>query len=139
MTASARELQICLPIADRRSALDFYTRAFALEPVGTPAEDGIPEPLQFRLGTRTLLMLIPTGGFSWVIGDRPVAPPGTSECLMSMTLDSEVDVDRVASRVADAGGGVLSPPGRRDWGYAAVCVDPDGHAWQLIAEPAIEG
>jgi hypothetical protein len=40
---------ISLPIADRRTSCAFYREAFGVDPVGEPAEDGVPEPLQFDL------------------------------------------------------------------------------------------
>lgn len=126
-----KDITICLPIADRRRAMDFYTAAFDLDPVCEPGEDGIPEPLQFRLDPRTRMMLIPAGGFGWILGDRPAAPPHVSECLISITLDSEPDVDHVVSRVVEAGGRILGGPAREEWGYCALCADPDGHAWQV--------
>lgn len=68
-----RPITIALPIADRQRSYAFYQQALSLEPVGEPAEDGVPEPLQFRLAEGVSLMLIPSGGFEWVIGDREVA------------------------------------------------------------------
>lgn len=129
------EFLVSLPIVDRRRALAFYRDAFGFEPVGAPAEDGVPEPLQFRLDERTLLALVPADGLGWVLGDRTIAPPGVSECLLGLTLGSETDVDRLLDRVRDAGGDVLTGPDRQEWGYTALCADLDGHAWQITAEP----
>ena len=53
---------VSLPIAERRTAHDFYVAAFGLEPVGEIASDGLPEPLQFVLGGEARLMLIPRDG-----------------------------------------------------------------------------
>lgn len=131
-------VHICLPIADRRRAMEFYATVFDLEPLGPPAEDGIPEPLQFELDSRVRLMLIPTGGFGWVLGERTVAAPGTSECVLSTTLATTADVDRLVERIDAAGGHVLVPAEQKDWGYTALCSDPDGHAWQLIAGPQVD-
>ena len=54
-----------LPIADRQTSFAFYREALGLElgldVVGQPAEDGVPEPLQFALNDGTRLMLVPTG------------------------------------------------------------------------------
>ena len=83
------KLSISLPIADRRTSHDFYA-ALGFEAFGEIASDGLPEPLQFALGDGASLMLIPTGGFGWVIGDNAVAERGTSECLLSVDSD---DVD----------------------------------------------
>lgn len=135
MVNTATAIHVCLPIDDRKRAMDFYTTAFGLDPIGLPADDGVPEPLQLRLDARTMLMLIPTGGFGWVLGDRHLAASEVSECLLSVTLDSPGEVDRIAARVAEAGGRILTSPRQQEWGYTALCTDLDGHAWQLMAEP----
>ena len=40
---------VCLPITDRQASFAFYRDGLGFEPVGEPAEDGVPEPLQFAL------------------------------------------------------------------------------------------
>jgi predicted lactoylglutathione lyase len=132
-------IHMCLPVADRRQALEFYSSTFGFTPVGALGDDGIPEPLQFRLGEGTLLMLIPEGGFGWVLGDRPTSRPGTSECLLSITLSGVDEVDALAASIGSAGGTVLTAPRAQDWGYTALCADPDGHVWQLVADPVTGG
>ena len=69
------KLSLSLPIADRRTSHDFYA-ALGFEAFGEIASDGLPEPLQFAIGDGASLMLIPTGGFGWVIGDNAVAERG---------------------------------------------------------------
>ena len=136
MTTPTGLLVLSLPIADRKSAMDFYLDAFGFELVGDPAEDGVPEPLRFRLNDQVLLMLVPAGGFGWVLGDgREVARTGTSECLLSMAVPTEEHVARVMDRATAAGGEVVTAPQRHPWGYSAVCADLDGHLWQIIVEP----
>ena len=115
--------------------MNFYAEVFGLEPKGGPSDDGVPEPLQFDLGPGIRLMLIPTGGFGWVLEGRAVANPDVSECVMSLQLESKEEVDRLVDRVPAAGGEVDAAPAQQDWGYAALVSDPDGHAWQFVAEP----
>ncbi|GAB3205848.1 hypothetical protein GCM10027294_06010 [Marinactinospora endophytica] len=111
----------------------FYRDAFGFEPIGAPAEDGVPEPLQYPIGEQTRLMFVPTGGFGWALGDRGIAPSGTSECLLNTTVVTERDVTDLAVRAGRAGGEVISEPGHRPWGYAVTLADPDGHVWQITA------
>ena len=69
MTADV-PVTLALPIAERAPALAFYRDALGLEPFGDElGSDGIPEPLQFAVNEGLTLMLVPTGGFGWVIGD----------------------------------------------------------------------
>src|SRR5688572_21287736 len=96
---------LALPIAERAAALAFYRDALGLEPFGELGSDGIPEPLRFAVNEGLTLMLIPTRGFGWVIGDREVAEPWACECLLS--LDAP-----------DPAGVATSPPSRSRSGPA---------------------
>ncbi len=96
---------VCLPVADRRRAHAFYRDALGLEAIGAPASDGVPEPLQFALAEGVRLMLIPTGGFGWVVGDRDVAPPEQSECLLSRSAEDDAEVRVVIDKAAGRGRG----------------------------------
>jgi hypothetical protein len=74
---------VALPTEDRQRSFKFYDEGLEFEPIGEAAEDGIPEPLQFVLNRGVRLMLVPTGGFGWVTGNRPTAGRGASECLLA--------------------------------------------------------
>lgn len=118
---------IALPTADRVRAHEFYAKAFGFEAFGEPADDGVPEPLQFRLGDDLALMLIPTGGFGWTVG-RTVAEKGVSEVALSITVN---DVDEAFGRAVSAGAEVVAEPEQKPWAYTAAVADPDGHVWLL--------
>ncbi|MBR8743239.1 VOC family protein [Nocardiopsis sp. MG754419] len=136
MPSYVNGVHVTLPIADRRRAMEFYRDAFGFELVGTPAEDGVPEPLMFRLDERTLLTLVPAGGFGWVLGEaRDPAPSGTSGCLMGVGVRTAEELTALVERVRAAGGEVPSPPEYRPWGFTALCADPDGHVWQVLVQP----
>ena len=134
MPSPTNELTVSLPVSDRQQAAAFYRDTFGFDLVGDPPEDGLPEPLQYRLAEGTVLALIPSGGLDWVLGDRQLAPTGTSETLLGLTLDNEQSVDDLVERVRRAGGEVIAAPEGQEWGYAAICADLDGHAWQVIAD-----
>lgn len=126
---------VSLPVADRPRAHAFYRDGLGLEAIGEPADDGVPEPLVFALDGRTRLMLVPTGGFGWVIGDREVAPPGVSECVLGIGAGTDAEVDAVVERARRAGATVAMEPGPQPWGYAASFADPDGHLWTVTSSP----
>ena len=128
-------LLVCLPVADRVRAHAFYRDGLGLEAIGEPADDGVPEPLQFVLNAGTRLMLIPTGGFGWVVGDRAVAEPGTSECVLGIAAAGKAGVDAIVGRAQSAGATVATEPAPQPWGYAAAFTDPDGHVWTVTATP----
>ena len=130
---SSEPVVVTLPTADRQRSYDFYRKGLGLEPVGELADDGLPEPLQFVLNDGARLMLIPTGGFGWVIGDREVHSGG-GECLLSLSAESPADVDTLVDTAERAGADVVSAPGQQEWGYTAVFADPDGHLWMVESQ-----
>ncbi|MFI6822968.1 VOC family protein [Micromonospora sp. NPDC050187] len=127
---------VSLPIADRRKSYRFYREALGLTAVGEPASDGVPEPLQFVVNEGLRLMLVPSGGFGWVIGPHDVAPRGQSECVLNLGLASAEEVDRAVERARGAGAEVVTEPAQQPWGYTGTFADPDGHLWMLTVPPA---
>ena len=131
MPTHPQPVTLSLPTADRRTSFAFYRDGLDFEPIGEPAEDGVPEPLQFVLNDGLRLMLVPTGGFGWVAGDREVAPAGTSECVLALGTESDDEVDEIVRRAVAAGATVVTEPGDQPWGYAGAFADPDGHVWMV--------
>ena len=125
------DVVIALPTADRTRAYAF-ARALEFETPGEIADDGVPEPLRVQLNQQTALMYIPTGGFGWVTAGRTTADAGTSECLVSLQLNTTAEVDELVGRVEAAGGQVVSGPEQKPWGYIGTFADPDGHLWEAI-------
>jgi uncharacterized protein len=121
---------VCLPIKNREVSHAFYT-ALGFVTVGELGDDGLPEPLQFEISTGLRVMLIPTRGFGWVIGDRRRSPRNTHECLVVIGLASDGAVDKLLHRAQDAGAEIVMEAGKQQWGYAGVFADPDGHLWQV--------
>jgi uncharacterized glyoxalase superfamily protein PhnB len=127
---------ISLATADRRRALNFYRDGLGLEAFGPLADDGVPEPLQFRLGQNVSLMLIPTGGFGWVAGEERVAPVGATECVLCTYAPDEDAVRAVHQAAVAAGGTSIYEPAQQVWeAFAAQVEDPDGHLWMILVQP----
>ncbi len=126
---------VSLPVADRPTSSRFYRAFLDRQPSGEPQDDGEPEPLQFWLNDDARLMLIPQGGFGWVIGDdHQVTEPGHVEVVLTREAPDEDGVRAWSDTAASAGGRVVVAPGRRPWGYVALVADPDGHLWQVITD-----
>jgi predicted lactoylglutathione lyase len=124
---------ISLPIADRVRSHAFYRDGLGLDAIGELADDGVPEPLMFVLNPMSRLMLVPTGGFGWVIGDHQVAPAGTSECVLGIGAANDDGVNEIVERARRAGATVATEPAPQPWGYAAAFADPDGHIWTVTS------
>jgi uncharacterized protein len=107
---------ISLPIADRPRSYDFYRRALGLKAVGEPADDGVPEPLQFVVNAGVRVLLAPRAGFGRTIGDGQVAPPGHHECLLVIGAATEADTDALVERAVAEGAELVTPPGPQPWG-----------------------
>jgi predicted lactoylglutathione lyase len=121
---------VCLPIKDRQVSHAFYT-ALGFGTVGELGDDGLPEPLQSEISVGLRVMLIPTRGFGWVIGDRKRSPRGTHECQVLIGLATDGAVDMLMRLARDAGAEVVFEPGSQKWGYSGAFTDPDGHMWQV--------
>jgi len=128
---------ISLATTDRRRSLAFYRDGLGLEAFGPIADDGVPEPLQLRLAANVSLMLIPTGGFSWVAGAHRVAAPNANECVLSI-YDRNEDAVRARYEAAVGAGGIsIYEPSQQEWGaFAAQVADPDGHLWMILISPS---
>ncbi|MFC8301209.1 VOC family protein [Micromonospora orduensis] len=122
---------VSLPIADRPTSYRFYRDGLGLDAVGELADDGLPEPLQFAVNDGLRLMLIPSGGFGWVIGGNEVAARGQSECVLSLDVASPAEADALVERARAAGAQVVTEPAAQPWGYAGTFADPDGHLWMV--------
>jgi predicted lactoylglutathione lyase len=128
---------ISLATSDRRRSLAFYSAGLGMAAFGPLADDGVPEPLQFHLGSSVSLMLIPTGGFGWVAGADRAAPPGVNECVFSIYVrDEDAVMERYVAALS-AGGTSIYEPAQQDWNaFAAQVEDPDGPVWMILVEPA---
>jgi predicted lactoylglutathione lyase len=125
-----RRATVCLPTANRLASHAFYT-ALGFVAVGEPADDGVPEPLQFEVSAGLRVMLIPTVGFGWVIGGRKRSPRGVHECVVVIGMPTDAKVDGLLRRAKDAGAQIIMKAGKQKWGYAGAFADPDGHQWQV--------
>ena len=127
-------LIICLPTGDRGRSAAFYRTALALDFVGEPQGDGLPEPLQFLLNEHTALMMIPRDGFGYVLGGALIADPSTHSSVLTIRAGAPGEVDEIFAQCVSAGAEALEAPNRKPWGYVATIADPDGHPWLLRSD-----
>lgn len=67
----------------------------------------------------------------------PVSPGRSFGGLaLAYNTRSAAEVDAVLEEAAAAGGALLKPGEKTDWGgYAGYFADPDGHAWEVAHNP----
>ena len=130
-------LVISLPIADRPTAYAFYRRALGLEAIGEPADDGVPEPLQFIVNVGVRVLLAPRAGFGRTIGASQVTPPDHHECVLVIGAATEADTAALIDQAVAAGATLVTPPGPQPWGYVGAFADPDGHIWMVRADQMV--
>ncbi|GAB7038350.1 MULTISPECIES: VOC family protein [Catenuloplanes] len=131
---------VCIPIADRRVAYDFYTGGLGFAPAGEVAADGIPEPLQFDVGGGVRIMMVPHGGFEWAIGERRMTDGTTVGCLLTLDVPGPADVTEVFERAVAAGAAPIVTPQTQPWGtVTATFADPDGNLWEVTSPAAASG
>ena len=128
-----KSIIVSLPIVDRQISHNFYRIALGIMPIAEPAEDGIPEPLQFIINQGLHLMLMPTEGFGWVIGGNEVASLDISECILSIEVVSDPEVNEIVRRALKAGAKIVSEPSKQDLGVQWNVFDPDGHIWEVTS------
>jgi Transposase len=121
---------------DRHPSFAFYRDGLGLEALGPLADDGFPEPSQFRPGLSVSLMLIPTGGFGWVAGECRVAPSGANECVLCVYAPDETPCGIATSPpsplAAPASTSPYSSHGTRSQPRSTT---PDGHLWMILVQP----
>jgi uncharacterized protein len=75
--------------------------------------------LQFEISVGLRVMLIPAGGFGWVIGDRERSPRGAHECLVVIGLATDAEVDELMRRAQNVGAEIVIEAGNQKWGTPA--------------------
>jgi predicted lactoylglutathione lyase len=64
------------------------------------------------------------------------APPGFREVTVAINVADEAEVNAAIASAAEAGGSVVVPAHRADWGgYTGYFADPDGHVWEVAHNP----
>jgi uncharacterized glyoxalase superfamily protein PhnB len=69
----------------------------------------------------------------------PYAPPKTGEFSIGHVVADRAELDALLTQAKSAGATILGHPRERPWGiYSGYFQDPDGHLWEIIANPAID-
>lgn len=89
----------------------------------------------FDLGGHALALISKDDLATDALG-RPGDAGATTDMALIHLVDDPVDVERLLERVALAGGTVVKPATRTQWGTAGYFRDPDGHLFEIDHEEA---
>lgn len=126
---------LTLGVPDLGAARRFYVDGLGWEPVLE-----VPGEIVFlQVGHGRLLALWGADALEAdIVGDRapaPAAPPGAGVSL-GHNVGSEAEVAAILERAAAAGGTVLKPAQRADFGgFHGYFADPAGFRWDVVHNP----
>lgn len=67
----------------------------------------------------------------------PLTAPSSTEMTIGHNVGSKAEVDQVIEQAEAAGAMITDPPHDTLWGgYSAHFLDPDGHLWEVVWNPA---
>jgi catechol 2,3-dioxygenase-like lactoylglutathione lyase family enzyme len=120
---------VTLGVADLVRATRFYAEGLHLPRLKSP-----PTVSFFELG-KTWLALYPR---VLLAADAAVSAEGSGfpGFALAHNVRSVVEADRLLEEVVTAGGRIVRPGHRTDWGgYAGYFADPDGFLWEVAWNP----
>jgi len=130
LTIPARINIVTLGVEDVARAAEFY------EALGWQRSTASMEEIVWFKTTGSIL-----GLFGWrALAEDAHLPAEPKTAFGGITLainvESEEAVDAALEAAARAGGTIIKPAERADWGgYSGYFTDPDGHAWEVARNP----
>jgi catechol 2,3-dioxygenase-like lactoylglutathione lyase family enzyme len=120
---------VTLGVDDLERSTRFYAEGLGLPQLASPASVSF-----FELG-RTWLALYPLHLLAADAG-VPAEGSGFSRFALAHNVRSAAEADRLLDQVLAAGGRIVRPARRTDWGgYAGYFADPDGFLWEVAWNP----
>jgi predicted lactoylglutathione lyase len=119
---------ILIGVADMARSKKFYA-----EGLGCPIKNDYPQFISFNLGDGSAeLGLYKRDALA---ADAGVSPDGSgfSGVTLHYIVKSSERVDEVLTQAESAGGKIVKPAQKAQWGYFGWFADPDGHLWKVAA------
>lgn len=130
---------LTLGVEDLERSLAFYRDGLGLPTegiVGKEFEHGAVAFFDLQVGVKLAL---------WSRKDLsheakvPLAPPSSTEMTIGHNVASKEEVDQVMEQARKAGATITDPAHETFWGgYSGHFMDPDGHLWEVVWNPAWE-
>jgi catechol 2,3-dioxygenase-like lactoylglutathione lyase family enzyme len=142
----ARIHVITLAVNDLDRALEFYRSGLGLESTGVIGAEFAGDETNpagavamFHLHGGLILALYPRSELA-KDAHVPFGPPKTGEFSLGHAVASKADVDALLAAAEAAGATVTERPHDRPWGiYSGYFRDLDGHLWEIMWNPQLEG
>lgn len=130
---------LTLGVDDLERSLHFY-------------RDGLGFPTEGIIGTEfehgAVVFFELQGGLRLAIWERkslayeakvPLGPASSTELTIGHNVGSREEVDRIMEQAEKAGAVITDPAHTAFWGgYSGHFMDPDGHLWEVVWNPAWE-
>ncbi len=136
---------ITLAVEDLTRSMAFYRDGLGLQTeglIGTEFKGDDTKPdgtiVTFVLGGGMILALYPRTELAKDAG-VPLIPAEPGAFSIAQAVARREDVDGVMAQAEAAGASVTDPPHDRPWGiYSGYFLDPDGHLWEILWNPALD-
>ena len=137
---------ITLAVSDLGRALAFYRDGLGLEStgvIGTEFAGDETNPAgaveMYHLHGGLILALYPRTELA-KDANVPFGPPKAGEFSIGHAVAGKADVDALLAEAEAAGATVTDRPHDRPWGiYSGYFRDLDGHLWEIMWNPQLEG
>ncbi|MFK4482418.1 MULTISPECIES: VOC family protein [unclassified Curtobacterium] len=131
---------ITLAVADVARSAEFYRALLGIEGSGVIGTEY--PPTETEAGGTTAMFTLDDGLIVSVYGrddmakDSGVALADGPAATIGHFVDSQADAEAFLDRARMAGATMLAPPYTRPWGmWSGFFQDPDGHLWEVVANP----
>ncbi|TCL79086.1 MULTISPECIES: VOC family protein [unclassified Curtobacterium] len=131
---------ITLAVADVARSADFYRALLGIEGSGVIGTEY--PPTETEAGGTTAMFTLDDGLIVSVYGrddmakDSGVALATVPSSTIGHFVDSQADAEAFLDRARIAGATMLAAPYTRPWGmWSGFFQDPDGHLWEVVANP----
>ena len=137
---------ITLGVDDLERSLAFYREGLGLRSSGVIGTEWVGDEttpagatVVFELRRGLLLSLYPRSELAKDAGVE-LGPSKSGEFSMGHAVSSREEVDAVLAQAQAAGAAITDEPHDRPWGiYSGYFRDPDGHLWEVLWNPRLEG
>jgi catechol 2,3-dioxygenase-like lactoylglutathione lyase family enzyme len=129
---------ITLGVDDLDRSLAFYRDGLGLSTdgiIGKEFEHGAVVFIDLAGGMK--LALFPRASLA-IDSGLAVATPSPAGMSLGHNVVSEAEVDAVMAEAEAAGARIVKPAQKTFWGgYSGYSLDPDGHLWEVVYNPAL--